>query len=64
MQDLNQTAASLFHLEMLERGQYLARRGMINLSLPMTEREFDGFLKAVEDFLDENSALIVSVPGV
>jgi len=49
---------------MLERGQYLARRGMINLSLPMTEREFDGFLKAVEDFLDENSALIVSVPGV
>jgi hypothetical protein len=36
---------------MLERGQYLARRGMINLSLPMTDVELNGFAKAFTEFL-------------
>ena len=41
---------TLFHLAMLERGQYLSPRGMITLSLPMGHPEYDGLVRAVEDF--------------
>jgi glutamate-1-semialdehyde 2,1-aminomutase len=41
----------LLHLDLIEQGQYMARRGFISLSLPMTEAEFDGFAAAVEEFL-------------
>jgi glutamate-1-semialdehyde 2,1-aminomutase len=41
----------LFHLELMERGYYIAQRGMINLSLPMTESDFAGFLQATRDYL-------------
>jgi glutamate-1-semialdehyde 2,1-aminomutase len=44
----------LFHLDMLERGFYLARRGMIALSLEIGEPECDGFVAAVEDFVARN----------
>jgi len=44
---------ALFHLEMLGRSQYVTRRGMINLSLPMTETDLDGFLSAFDGFLEE-----------
>ena len=44
-------AAALFHIEMLARNQYIARRGMINLSLPMVEADFDGLAAALDDFL-------------
>jgi glutamate-1-semialdehyde 2,1-aminomutase len=54
-------ATPLFQLEMLERGQYVARRGMINLSLPMTSEELDGFTKAFEDFLSIYARLIQSL---
>lgn len=46
-------AKALFHLEMLARGQHLARRGMVNLSLPMTGRDLDGFVDAFAGFLDD-----------
>lgn len=42
---------ALFHFDMLAAGQYLARRGFMALSLPMTAREHDGFAAAFEDFL-------------
>jgi glutamate-1-semialdehyde 2,1-aminomutase len=54
----NQTARALLHLEMLSRGHYFARRGMINLSLPMGEAEIDGLVAAFDDFLSEYSGVL------
>ena len=45
-------ARALFHLEMLARGYYVARRGFIALSLPLAEPDYDAFAAAFEDFLD------------
>lgn len=42
---------ALLHLHMLERGFSYGRRGFIALSLPLGEREIDGFAAAVEEFL-------------
>ncbi|HLS68234.1 MAG TPA: aspartate aminotransferase family protein [Kiloniellales bacterium] len=44
-------ARALFHLEMLERGLYLARRGFISLSLPLEQRDYDAFAEAFEDVI-------------
>ncbi len=52
-------AAALFHLDMLARGQYLARRGLITLSLPLVEADYDALVEAVEEFL----ASLASVLG-
>jgi glutamate-1-semialdehyde 2,1-aminomutase len=41
----------LFHLEMLERGYYVAQRGMIALSLPTQESDLSGFVQATRDYL-------------
>jgi len=41
----------LFHLDLIEHGQYMARRGFISLSLPMTGADFDRFAAAIEEFL-------------
>lgn len=41
----------LLHLYMLERGFSYGRRGFIALSLPLGERDIDGFTAAVEEFL-------------
>jgi glutamate-1-semialdehyde 2,1-aminomutase len=41
----------LLHLDLIEQGQYMARRGFISLSLPMTDVEFDEFAAAIEEFL-------------
>ncbi len=53
-------AEALLHLEMLERGYYFSRRGYIALSLPTTETDCDGFVRAVEDFFAGHAALIRS----
>jgi glutamate-1-semialdehyde 2,1-aminomutase len=50
----------LFHLDMIEQGQYLARRGFISLSLPMTEKEHDGFAAAVDEFLAVRGAVVAA----
>ena len=46
----------LIHLKMMARGQFYARRGMINVSLPVTDEMFDQFEAAlicvVEDCAD------------
>jgi glutamate-1-semialdehyde 2,1-aminomutase len=41
---------ALFHLEMLERGIYVARRGLSALCLPLTDVDIDQFVEAVDDF--------------
>lgn len=42
---------ALFHLEMLERGLYLARRGFISLSLPLEQEDYDAFAAGFEDVI-------------
>jgi len=48
----------LFQLEMMQRGYYVAQRGTINLSLPLTDRELDSFVDAVGIYLAEYRALL------
>lgn len=51
-------ARKLFHLEMLARGFYLARRGFMSLSLALTEDDHDRFAAAFEDVLGEYGDLL------
>jgi glutamate-1-semialdehyde 2,1-aminomutase len=48
----------LFHLEMLERGFYIARRGMVNLSLPMQESDIARFVHATREFLIKHAGIL------
>jgi len=48
----------LFFFDMLERGVWLARRGMMALSLPIGEAECDHLADAVQDFLEERRSLL------
>ncbi|MEZ5923735.1 MAG: aminotransferase class III-fold pyridoxal phosphate-dependent enzyme [Hyphomicrobiaceae bacterium] len=50
--------SKLFHLDMLEMGQYLARRGFISLSLPLADTHYDAFVAAVEEFLATRGNLL------
>ena len=51
---------NLLHLELLGRGFYLARRGFIALSLPLTDRDIDGFVSSLADVLDGFAKLLGS----
>ena len=44
-------ARGLLHLHLLEDGYWYARRGFCALSLPLGERDVDGFAASVESFL-------------
>lgn len=48
----------LFFLDMLEAGFYIARRGMVSLSLPLTAGDLEVFLDAVRDFLASRGPLL------
>jgi hypothetical protein len=48
----------LFFFDMLERGIWLARRGMINLSLPMGDSECDSLAGAVQEFLSSRRSVL------
>lgn len=50
----------LFFFDMLEKGFYCARRGMINLSLVITDEHADQFVAAVEEFATVHKALLSS----
>ncbi|HEX8092911.1 aspartate aminotransferase family protein [Jatrophihabitans sp.] len=50
----------LFHLDMLERGCYLARRGMVALSLEIGDGECRSFCSAVADFLARRRTLFTA----
>ncbi len=54
----DQDAKALFHLEMLARGQYLARRGLMSLSLALSEDDLDTFADAVADVLAVHGPLM------
>src|SRR5690606_2169344 len=53
-------ARALFHLDMLDRGFYLARRGFISPSLALEPRDYDAFAAAYEDFLDTYGAVLAT----
>jgi glutamate-1-semialdehyde 2,1-aminomutase len=53
----------LFFFDMLEAGIYLARRGMVALSLPVAEADLDRFVAAVAHFV-ENRAELLRAGGV
>ena len=54
----NVQARELLHFDMLGRAQYMARRGMIVLSLPITDTEIEGYVTAFDDFLTERAPLL------
>ena len=53
----------LVHLKMMAKGQFYARRGMINLSLPVTESMFSDFASDLIATLDSCSDAILETVG-
>ncbi len=51
-------ARELFFFDMLEAGIYLARRGMVALSLPVGDAELDRFRQAVTEFVRSREPLL------
>jgi glutamate-1-semialdehyde 2,1-aminomutase len=49
---------TLFHFDLLTQGIYAARRGQLNLSLPMGPQEEESICQAVSAFLERRIALI------
>lgn len=56
----NQPLRELFFFDMLNAGVWLARRGMINLSLPIGDAECDLLVNAVDEFIQNRGALLES----
>lgn len=59
--DLAQSNAALrdlFYFEMLTKGIWLARRGMINLSLPMGDSHCTALVNAVREFVETCNSLL------
>lgn len=58
--DIDPRLTELFHFDLLEAGIYAARRGQINLSLPMNGQDFSAIVAAVGGFLDRRGALVAA----
>lgn len=50
----------LLHYDLLERGHYLARRGYLTLSLPLTEEDEESFIAAIDEFLALRRGLLLA----
>jgi glutamate-1-semialdehyde 2,1-aminomutase len=48
----------LFFLDMMKAGIYIARRGMVALSLPVGEAELARYVAAVEEFCASRKPLM------
>lgn len=59
----NQALRELFFFDMLAAGIWIARRGMINLSLPLGDAECDLFVAAVADFIQARMVLLEASAG-
>lgn len=55
----NQKARELFFFDLLAQGVWIARRGMINLSLPIGDAETDALCQAVEHFIEQRVELLM-----
>ena len=49
----NQDIMRLLHLTLMERGIFMARRGLFAISTPMMEKEINLTTKVIEDALSE-----------
>jgi glutamate-1-semialdehyde 2,1-aminomutase len=49
---------ALFHLEMMQRGYYLARRGYMALSVVLEPKDYDGFVTACGAVADEYASVL------
>jgi glutamate-1-semialdehyde 2,1-aminomutase len=58
IKDTNQDLRGLFFFDLLERGVYVARRGMMNLSLPIGDAETDAAASAFEEFVSVRGNLL------
>ena len=61
VRDLEQSTrslADLFYFQALNNGVWLARRGMINLSLPIGDAECDRLVRAVEAFTESCNRIV------
>ena len=56
----DQALRELLFFDLLERGVWLARRGMINLSLPITDTDTQTLVNAVTDVLEHRAELMCS----
>ncbi|MBM3533516.1 MAG: aspartate aminotransferase family protein [Alphaproteobacteria bacterium] len=54
----NKDLGELFFLDLLTRGIYIARRGMMALSLPLTDADGDALVAAVEEFVETRKRLL------
>ncbi|MDP6707853.1 MAG: aspartate aminotransferase family protein [Alphaproteobacteria bacterium] len=54
----NQELRTLLHFDMFERGIYIARRGMFNMMLPMTDDDLETLVEALAEFFDSRAGLI------
>jgi glutamate-1-semialdehyde aminotransferase len=59
-QETDPAARALFHLEMLAAGFYLSRLGLITLSLPLTDKNYEGFLSAFDTFMETHGSILGS----
>lgn len=51
LRDDDKTLGSIFHLFLLDKGFYIARRGFVALSLALTDEQVEAFVAAVQGFL-------------
>jgi glutamate-1-semialdehyde 2,1-aminomutase len=56
--DVPPALRKLLHLELNLRGIYIARRGFMSLSLPLTEADHAALVTAFEAFLEDYSGLV------
>ncbi|MGD9711319.1 MAG: aspartate aminotransferase family protein, partial [Thermomicrobiales bacterium] len=49
----------LFFFDLLDAGFYLARRGMIALSLPTSSKDLDAFVSAVDQFIQTRRSVLL-----
>ena len=56
--DAAEEKRALFHLEMMQRGYYLARRGYMALSMVLEPRDYDGFVAAAGAIADEYASVL------
>lgn len=54
-------ARKLLHLELNLRGFYIARRGFMSLSLPLTDADHDALVAALEAVLDDNAGVLAQL---
>jgi glutamate-1-semialdehyde 2,1-aminomutase len=54
----NPALKDLFFFDMLDAGIWMAKRGMINLSLPLTDEDIAHLESAVDEFIQSRGRLL------